>query len=77
MIDDPHAQTLTALCCKHECQLWLRETSEGYRLNDELFAERRDASHAWMRYAAALKGDDAQIHEYSLYGWMTAAGTPG
>ena len=55
--------------------LWLRETAEGYRLNGELFTERGDEANAWMDYVAGLKQDGVQRREYSLYGWMTAAGT--
>jgi hypothetical protein len=39
--------------------------------------ERRDAAHAWMSFVAVLKQDGIKFHEYSLWGWMTAAGTPG
>jgi len=57
--------------------LWLSETAKGYRPNDELYTERRDAAHAWMSFVAVLKQDGVKSHEYPLWGWMTAAGTPG
>jgi hypothetical protein len=79
MTHDPDAMTLAVLIYERDGwhTLCLRETAKGYRLNEELFTERRDAAHAWMDYVADLKQVGVQIREYSLYGWMTAAGTPG
>jgi hypothetical protein len=79
MTHDPDALTLAMLIYERDGwhKLWLCDTSEGYRLNEKLFTERRDVARAWIDCVADLKQDGVQFRAYSLYGWMTAAGTPG
>jgi hypothetical protein len=77
MTHDPDALTLAMLIYERDGwhKLWLCDTSEGYRLSEKLFTER--PARAWIDCVADLKQDSVRVRECSLYGWMTAAGTPG